>query len=116
MSQTYKLQIKDDNQLWFLEKNISVFDCLEFFEKDSIVDKDGKSLLTESEPIKNIFETDLGWSFESFIEKGKFYISERSASRSGTAKFIKESNFKIGDSLIIEKVEKYKFKLSTQRG
>lgn len=116
MPNIFQLKIKDENQLWFLEKNIPVFDCLEFFEKDSIVDKEGNPMKPGSEPRKNTFETDLGWSFESFIEKGKFYISERSLSRPGTAKFIKESALKIGDSISIEKVEQYKFKLSSQRG
>lgn len=111
---TFSIKITDQQKLWFLLKNISVFDCIEMFHRQSIVKI---SEITDSPETyrKNVFETDLGWTFESFIEAGKFIISERSASRPGTTLYLTESGASVGDILHITKTDDFKFSVTLEK-
>jgi hypothetical protein len=113
-SSIYSIKITDQQKLWFLLKNISVFDCIEWFNSQSIVKT--AELNAESADLRKItFETDLGWSFDSFIEAGKFIISERSVSRPGTTKYLTDAGASVGDILHIRKVNDFTFTLSLER-
>jgi hypothetical protein len=70
-------EVKTEEEVWFYEKQINLFDVLEFFPFDAIgtAEKEGKLLK---------IETDLGWSFETDIEKGKFCFRKKSKSQSIT--------------------------------
>lgn len=95
-------------------KNISVFDCLELFQKHSIVrPNETETLPDQFKKIK--FETDLGWSFDSFIEAGKFIISERSTARPGTTKYLTDANATVGDIIHIRKIDDFHFSLSLEK-
>lgn len=107
------IPIKDEQQLWLLEKSIPVFDCLEFFPKTSVKKADGSGWVEPLVPIT--FETDVGWSFSTVIEYGKFIISERSQSRPGTTLYLKESGAKPGDKIQLYKLETHRFLLCLQR-
>ncbi|NUQ81973.1 MAG: hypothetical protein HUU10_10215 [Bacteroidetes bacterium] len=105
---THRIRVRDDQHLWLLEKNIPVFDILEWFPAGTV--DDAKS--GTGEPV--LFETSLGWSFRSVIEKSGFFISERSSSRPGTTRFIRESGLKPGQTLVIQKTGPQTFLLSTE--
>jgi hypothetical protein len=104
MSDVKKIPVKSQDEVWFYEKQINLFDFLEFFPLDSIgtAEKEG-NLLT--------IETDLGWSFQTDIERGKFCFRKKSKSMNGTGKWVVESHLKAGDTICIEKLDAYRYKL-----
>lgn len=111
MPLTHRISVRDEQHLWFLEKGIPVFDILEWFSPQSITDREGNTFRAGLKPKPAIFETDLGWTFSSYIEKGKFLIAERSQTRPGTFLFLKEAGIKPGDSIQIEKLNEFTFRL-----
>jgi hypothetical protein len=105
MGEVKKIPVKSQEEIWFFEKQINLFDVLDFFPSDAIETKDGlhgKSLL---------IETDLGWSFETDIERGKFCFRKKSKSMNGTGKWVSESGLLAGDHICIEKLNDYHYRL-----
>ncbi|MCS7212334.1 MAG: hypothetical protein NZ844_11995 [Chloroherpetonaceae bacterium] len=100
-----RIPVRTQEELWFFEKQINLFDILEFFPFDAIGKKDG----TPGKTL--IIETDLGWSFETDIEHGKFCFRKKSKSMPGTGKWVVESGLKVGDIICLEKLGEYHYKL-----
>ncbi|MDX2128298.1 MAG: hypothetical protein SFU91_04610 [Chloroherpetonaceae bacterium] len=104
MGEIKTFSVKSQDDLWFYEKQINLFDILEFFPFDAIGngEKEGKLIK---------IETDLGWSFETDIERGKFCFRKKSKSQPGTGKWVVESGLKAGDQIALEKLGEYHFRL-----
>lgn len=105
MGEVRKIPVKSQDDIWFFEKQINLFDILDFFPLDAIQKKDGAA----GKMLK--IETDLGWSFETDIEYGKFCFHKKSKSMNGTGKWVVESGLKAGDFICIEKIGEYHYKL-----
>ncbi len=105
MSDTRKLAVKSQDDVWFFEKQINLFDILDFFPPDAIEAKDG----THGKEL--LIETDLGWSFKTDIERGKFCFRKKAKSAPGTGKWVVESGLAAGDSICIEKLSEYHYRL-----
>lgn len=97
--------MRSDEEVWFFEKQINLFDILEFFPPDAIGTKDG----TPGKMLR--IKTDLGWSFETDIEYGKFCFRKKAKSMLGTGKWVLESGLKAGDYICLEKLGEYHYKL-----
>ncbi len=107
--------VDSDEKLWFYKKALPVFDCLELFPFDSIVDAENKPMLPEAAPQKCIFQTDTGWSFSSYILKGGFVIAERSQKRPGVTKWLNEkADLKPPFWIVLEKTGEHQFVLKTE--
>lgn len=104
MGEIRTLPVKSQEDVWFYEKQINLFDILDFFPPDAIENAQGEGK-------KLLIETDLGWSFETDIEKGKFCFRKKSKSMPGTGKWVVESGLKPGDLIGIEKLGDYRYKL-----
>ncbi|NTW49243.1 MAG: hypothetical protein HGB19_05855 [Chlorobiales bacterium] len=104
MGEVKRIPVKSEEEVWFLEKQINLFDILDFFPIDAVESANGhgKSLL---------IETDRGWSFVTDIEKGKFAFRKKSKSMPGTGKWVVESELKPGDVVCIEKLGSYHYRL-----
>ncbi|MFN3385702.1 MAG: hypothetical protein ACK42Y_03840 [Candidatus Thermochlorobacter sp.] len=105
MGEVRKIPVKSQDDVWFFEKQINLFDMLDFFPSDAIQKKDGIA----GKMLK--IETDLGWSFETDIEYGKFCFHKKSKSMHGTGKWVVDSGLKAGDVICIEKIGDYHYKL-----
>lgn len=96
-------------------KAIPVFDCLEMFQPNSIVDRSGETMAGDAPPRKNVFHTDDGTVFESYIAKGSFVIHERSQKRPGTTSWLKQKvDMALPFKIVIEKSGDYEFSLKTE--
>jgi hypothetical protein len=104
MGDIRKIPVESQEEVWFFEKQINLFDILDFFPPDAIETANGEGK-------KLLIETDLGWSFETDIEKGKFCFRKKSKSMNGTGKWVIESGLKAGDTICIEKLGDYHYKL-----
>ncbi|MGQ9805083.1 MAG: hypothetical protein ACUVRP_03280 [Chlorobiales bacterium] len=104
MENVITFPIKSQEDVWFYEKQINLFDVLDFFPSDAIETAQGEGK-------KILIETDLGWSFETDIEKGKFCFRNKSKSRNGTGKWVVDSGLKAGDTICIKKLGDYHYKL-----
>jgi hypothetical protein len=98
MGDIRKIPIKSQEEVWFYEKQLNLFDILDFFPTDAIETAHGEGK-------KLLIETDLGWSFETDIEKGKFCFRKKSKSMNGTGKWVIESGLKAGDTICIENLK-----------
>jgi hypothetical protein len=104
MGELKKIPVKSQEEVWFYEKQINLFDILDFFPLDAIASAKGEGK-------KMLIETDLGWSFETDIERGKFCFRKKSKSMNGTGKWVVDSGLKAGEWICIEKLSDYHFKL-----
>jgi len=98
------IPIESEQDVWFLEKHFNVFDFLEFFPSSALASKDSKG-----KPVTVL--TDLGWSFQTDIEPGTFVLRQKSKSKPGTGKWVKESHLSPGDKVGIEKIEEFTYRL-----
>lgn len=104
MTNIHHIPVKSDEDVWFLEKQINVFDFLDFFPRSSLAKENKKGELLH-------FETDLGWSFDTDIESKSFALRQKSKTRPGTGKWVRESDLKPGDKVNIEKLDDYRYRL-----
>lgn len=104
MGEIRRIPVKSEDDVWFLEKQLNLFDILDFFPADAVESEKG-----HGKPL--FIETDQGWSFESDIEKGKFAFRKKSKSMPGTGKWVIESELRPGDIICIEKLGDYHYRL-----
>lgn len=105
-----------ERNLWFLERSIPLFNILEFFPADALGPPDLGDRSSWDKPVKKItLETDLGWSIATDIASDSKVFRNRSKLR-GTGKWVISSNLKAGDSIIIEKIDDYKYRLIKEKG
>ncbi|MBC8043525.1 MAG: hypothetical protein IAF08_08770 [Rhizobacter sp.] len=108
MNEVRKFEVKSQEDVWFYEKQLNLFDVLDFFPPDAIESKTGE----HGKPLT--IETDLGWSFDTDIERGKFCFRKKSKSSDGTGKWVQASGLKAGDRIVIEKTGDRTYRLSKE--
>ena len=104
MAEVRKIPVTKDN-LWFLQKQISVFDMLEFFPRDAIGGPGEKpdpnaKLLT--------IRTDAGFTIQTDIRRDRMTLRNRSKI-SGTSKWMVERQVREGDYICFEKLSDYEY-------
>ena len=102
------IPITKDN-LWFLERQLNLFDYLELFPMDAVSPPEvgGRGI-----PI--ILKTDLGFDIESDIDRKKMALRNRSQF-DGWMKWTAEKQLKAGDKILIRKTAEREFELSLIR-
>ena len=96
--------------LWFLERQLNLFDFLELFPMDAVSPPEagGRGI-----PI--ILQTDLGFDIESDIDRKKMALRNRSQIN-GWMKWTAEKRLQPGDEIVITKTGDRKFDLALIRG
>jgi hypothetical protein len=88
-----EIQVTEEN-LWFLERYLNVFDFLELFPLDALSSDTGPGV-----PVT--FKTDLGFDFETDIDREKMQLRNRSRHK-GWIKWITAHGLNLGDRIVIE--------------
>lgn len=104
---SHDIQVTDEN-LWFLERYLSVFDFLELFPVDAVSKSDGSPGI----PIKLI--TGSGFIIESDIDRGKMQLRNRSKLH-GWTRFTVQNTLRVGDVIRFEKLSGREFSLTLIR-
>ena len=104
---SHDIPVTDEN-LWFLERYLNVFDFLELFPFDAVSKADGSPGI----PIK--LQTDLGFIIETDIDRSKMQLRNRSKLH-GWTRFTTEHTLRVGDVIRIEKQHEREYSLSLVR-
>lgn len=106
-----KIPVTKENH-WFLQKNLSVFEILDFFPPDSLGGKTTADSQKLPYAVRMLtIKTDAGFSFQTDIIRGKFYFRQSARSRPGTGKWMIDRNVQPGDIICIRKISDYEYTL-----
>jgi hypothetical protein len=100
-----EIEITAEN-LWFLERYLNVFDFLELFPLDALSSETGPGVLV-------MFQTDLGFDFETDIDREKMQLRNRSRHK-GWIKWITAHGLNLGDRIVIERTGERVFSLKLE--
>jgi hypothetical protein len=117
MPATIRILIRTREDLWtFTERNVSLWDVLDFFPPDSIGPR-GPSDAPRPYEVKPVtIETDLGFSFETDIQYGTWMFRPRSPKLPGMMKWCRERGLELGDAMVFEKTGDRSFVLRLEKG
>ena len=116
MGETRAIPIRTQEELWTLtERNISLWDILEFFPSDAIGPRGPKDPPRPYEVRPITIETDLGFSFETDIQYGTWMFRPRSPKQPGMMKWCRERGIEAGDAIVFEKAGERRFKLRLEK-
>jgi hypothetical protein len=98
-----------EDSLWFLERQLNLFDFLELFPMDAVspAEVGGRGI-----PI--LLNTDLGFTIESDIDRKKMALRNRSQF-DGWMKWTAEKQLQPGDEIVIRKIDERLFDLKLLR-
>jgi hypothetical protein len=108
--------VREEDVWTFTERNVPLWDVLEFFPKDAIGPRGPKDAPRPYEVIPITIETDLGWSFETDIQCGTWVFRPRSPKQPGMMKWCRERGLAAGDAIVFEKLAERVFRLSLAKG
>jgi len=116
MSEIRKIPVRGKEDVWtFTERNVSLWDILEFFPSDCVGPR-GPSDDPRPYEVKPVtIETDLGFSFETDIQYGSWMFRPRSPKQPGMMKWCRERGLEPGDSLLFEKIGERTYRLSLEK-
>ena len=116
MGDVRRIPVTADN-VWFLRKQINLFDILDFFPEDALgapVEADNGTLPS---PVRYLtIDTDAGFSFETDIPRDKFIFRQQARTRPGTGKWAEDRDLRPGDTVCIEKLGDHHFYLYKEAG
>ncbi len=101
---SHDILVTDEN-LWFLERYLNVFDFLELFPLDAVSKSDGSPGI----PIK--LQTDLGFIIETDIDRSKMQLRNRSKLH-GWTRFTTEHTLRVGNLVHLEKLNEREYSLT----
>lgn len=112
-----RIPIRSKEDLWtFTERNVSLWDVLDFFPPDSVGAR-GPSDAPRPYEVKPItIDTDLGWSFETDIQFGTWMFRPRSPKLPGMMKWCRERGLEVGDAIVFERTGARRFALRLEKG
>lgn len=111
-----KIPVRTPEDLWtFTERNVPLWDVLDFFPTDAIGPRGPKDDPPPYEVKPVTIETDLGFSFESDIQYGSWIFRPRSPKQPGMMKWCKERGLEVGDALVFEKLGERRYRLALEK-
>jgi len=111
-----RIPVRTPEDVWtFTERNVPLWDILEFFPRDAIGPRGPKDAPRPYEVKPITIETDLGWSFETDIQYGTWVFRPRSPKQPGMMKWCKERELRAGDTIVFEKTGDRTFRLKAER-
>ena len=112
MGETRRIPVRAPDVWTFTERNVPLWDLLDFFPKDVIGPRGPKDPPPAYEVKPITIETDLGWSFETDIQYGSWIFRPRSPTKPGMMKWCRERGIEAGDEIVFEKRDERLFGLS----
>ncbi|MEA3499727.1 MAG: hypothetical protein U9R41_01720 [Candidatus Marinimicrobia bacterium] len=110
MGDSIEIKITQQN-LFFLQKQFTVKDHKDFFPFDTIGAMNPANNIDKPYLVRTIkLETDAGFSIITDIVEKSFVFRNRSYTK-GTSRYMKEKGIKAGDTIVIEKIGPYDFKM-----
>jgi hypothetical protein len=103
--------------LWtFTQRNVPLWDLLDFFPADAIGPRGPKDPPPAYEVKPIVIETDLGFSFETDIQYGTWVMRPQAPTRPGMMKWCRERGLAEGDALVFERLGGRRYRLWLERG
>ena len=117
MSGTARIAVKTSEDVWtFTQRNVPLWDILEFFPKDALGPRGPKDEPRPYEVKPVMIETDLGWSFETDIQYGSWVFRPRSPKQPGMMKWCQDRGLEAGDTIVFERTAERVFALRLEKG
>jgi len=117
VGETRAIPVRNAADVWtFTERNVSLWDVLDFFPPDAVGPRGPKDEPRPYEVKPITIETDLGWDFHTDIQYGTWMFRPRSPKQPGMMRWCRESGLEPGDSIRFEKVGERRFHLSLEKG
>jgi len=111
------ISVASESDLWtFTERNVSLWDLLDFFPGDAVGPRGPKDEPRPYEVRPVTIETDLGFSFETDIQFGSWMFRPRSPKQPGMMKWCRERGLEVGDAIVIEKTGERRYRLMLEKG
>jgi hypothetical protein len=111
-----RIFIRTPEDLWTAtERNVSLWDILDFFPPDSIGPRGPSDVPRPYEVLPITIETDLGFSFETDIQYGTWMFRPRSPKQPGMMKWCRERGLEVGDAIVIEKTGEHSYRVRVER-
>ena len=104
MNPTARIPVHTPEDVWtFTQRNLPLWDVLEFFPTDAIGPRGPKDAPRPYEVRPITIETDLGWSFETDIQYGTWVFRPRSPKQPGMMRWCGERGLEPGDTIVFER-------------
>ena len=112
-----RIPVRSPEDVWtFTQRNVSLWDILEFFPRDAIGPR-GPSDAPRPYEVKPItIETDRDFAFETDIQYGTWMFRPRSPKLPGMMRWCQESALAPGDAMVFERLDERRFALRLERG
>lgn len=108
--------MRSPEDVWtFTQRNVPLWDVLEFFPADCIGPRGPADAPRPYEVRPITLETDLGWSFETDIQYGSWIFRPRSPAKPGMMKWCRERGLVPGDTIVFEAAGDRTFRLSLEK-
>jgi len=109
--------VRGPEDVWtFTQRNVSLWDILEFFPPDSVGPRGPADDPRPYEVRPVTIETDLGFSFETDIQYGTWMFRPRSPRAPGMMKWCRERGLEAGDALVFERTGERSYRLRLEKG
>ena len=117
MSEVRRIPVRTAADVWtFTQRNVPLWDILDFFPKDSIGPR-GPSDPAPAHEVRPItIETDLGFAFETDIQYGSWRFRPRSPQQPGMMRWCRERGLEPGDAIVFEKTGERRYRVSLEKG
>ena len=111
-----RIEVRTREDAWtFTERNVPLWDILEFFPPDAIGPRGPADPPRPYEVKPVTIETDLGWSFETDIQYGSWVFRPRSRKQMGMSRWCRERALAPGDAIVFERLGERRFALRLER-
>jgi hypothetical protein len=111
-----KLPVRKEDLWTFTQRNVPLWDILEFFPSDAIGPRGPGDAPRPYEVKPVTIETDLGFSFETDIQYGTWVFRPRSPKQPGMMRWCRERGLAAGDVLVFEKLGERSYRLRLESG
>ena len=115
MGETRKIIVHKGDVWTFTQRNVSLWDILDFFPADAVGPRGPGDAAPAYEVKPVTIGTDLGWSFETDIQFGSWVFRPRSPRQPGMMKWCRERGIEEGDTLVFERVGERRYQLRLEK-
>jgi hypothetical protein len=111
-----RIPVRREDVWTFTQRNVPLWDILEFFPSDAIGARGPKDPPRPYEVLPITIETDLGFEFETDIQYGTWMFRPRSPKQPGMMRWCRERGLEEGDALVFERLGERRYRLSLEKG